>query len=126
MAKLPKEAMDLFSDPKASKVIATVDSQGNPNVAAKGSLMAFDDETIIYSEMAGGKTKANLESTKKAAVIIFKGATSYQAKGKFQGFQTSGEIFDEVAKIMKEGFNFDIKNVAVIKVEEIYGGPIQM
>ena len=121
MNKLPKEAMDLFNDPQASKVIATVDANGKPNVAAKGTLMAVDEETIAYSEMAGAKTRANLESTKKAAVLVFKGRTTYQVKGDFQGFQTSGDVFGQVAKQVKERLNIDIKNVGIIKVEEVYG-----
>jgi hypothetical protein len=72
--------------------------------------------------MAGTKTKANLEATKKAAVLACKGMKSYQAKGVFQGFQTSGNIFQRVAKQLKEAFNLDAKNVGIIKVEEVYCG----
>ena len=122
MAKLPQEAMDLFNDPKALKLIATVDAVGKPNVAAKGSVTAIDDETIAYVEMAGTKTRTNLEATKKAAVLACKGMKSYQAKGVFQGFQTSGNIFQRVAKQLKEAFNLDAKNVGIIKVEEVYCG----
>jgi predicted pyridoxine 5'-phosphate oxidase superfamily flavin-nucleotide-binding protein len=122
MAKLPQEAMDFLNDLKALKLIATADAVGNPNVAAKGSVMAIDDETIAYVEMAGTKTKANLEATKKAAVLACKGMKSYQAKGVFQGFQTSGNIFQRVAKQLKEAFNLDAKNVGIIKVEEVYCG----
>jgi hypothetical protein len=120
MAKLPEEAMDLFNDPQAIKVIATVDASGQPNVAPKGSLMAVDSETIAYSEIYGVKTKANLESTKKAAVLAFKGRTAYQVKGDFQGFQTSGALFERVAKQLKERLNLDIKNIGIVKIQEIY------
>jgi len=120
MAKLPEEAMDVFNDPKAIRVIATVDASGKPNVAAKGSLMAIDEETIAYAEMYGVKTKANLESTKKAAVLAIKDRAAYQVKGDFQGFQTSGDVFGQVSKLAKERFNLDIKNVGIIKIEEVY------
>ena len=120
MAKLPKEAMDLFNDLQAIKVIATVDTLGKPNVAVKGSLMAIDDETIVYAEMAGGKTKANLEWTKQAAVIACKGMTAYQVKGDFQGFKTSGDVFEQFSRQVKERLNLDVKNVGTIKIEEVY------
>jgi len=120
MAKLTQEAKDLFSDPKALKLITTVDAMGRPNIAAKGSLMVIDDETIAYAELAGAKTKANLESTKQAAMLACKGMESYQIKGTFQGFQTSGDIFGQVAKLIKEAINVDIKNVGIIKIEEVY------
>jgi len=126
MAKLSKAAMDMFNDLKAYKVIATVDRQGKPNVAVKGSLMAIDEGTIVYSELYGKRTKKNLEATKKAAIVAFKGTTTYQAKGTLQGFKTSGDVFDKAAKTVKERFNLDIKNVGIIKVEEVSGGVIRM
>jgi len=122
MAKLPQEAMDFLNDPKALKLIATVDANGKPNVATKGSVMTIDDETVAYAEMAGTKTRTNLEATKRAAVLACKGLKSYQAKGVFQGFQTSGDIFQRVAKQLKEAFNLDANNVGIIKVEEVYCG----
>ena len=119
MAKMPKGVMDLFKDPQASKVLATVDANGTPNVAPKGSLTAVDEETIAFAEMAESKTGANLEATKKAAITAFKMPAGYQTKGTFQGFQTSGPLFDQFAKMMKER-KIDIKRVGTIKVEEVY------
>jgi hypothetical protein len=41
-------------------------------------------------------------------------------QGAFQGFQTSGPLFDSFAKAVKEMLNLDIKVVGVIKVDEVY------
>jgi hypothetical protein len=67
----------------------------------------------------------NLEATKKAAVTIFKIVTAppfpaFQIKGTFQGFQTSGPLFDQFAKQIKQALGMDIKGVGTIKVEEVY------
>ena len=81
MAKMPKEAVELFNDPQASKVIATVDANGTPNVTPKGSLLAIDAETIAFAETRdSSKTKANLEVTKKGAAVVFKQSQSSQVK----------------------------------------------
>jgi len=55
MAKMTKEVTDLLNDPKASKVLATCDSDGNLNVVPKGSLVAVDEETIAFADIFGGK-----------------------------------------------------------------------
>jgi hypothetical protein len=44
----------------------------------------------------------------------------YQIKGTFQGFQTSGELFNRFAKEIKERIKMNIKAVGTIKVDEVY------
>jgi len=122
MVKMAKEVMDLFNDPGASKVIATVAEDGTVNVAAKGTIGAIDDQTVAFADIFHGKTKANLEETKKAAILAFTNPppTGYQVKGTFTGFETSGAIFDKFAETVKELLNIEINGVAIIKVEEVY------
>ena len=122
MAKLPEKAMDLFNDLQAMKIIATVDATGKPHLTPKGTLMAIDDETIAYSEMAGGKTKANLESTKQAAVLACKELKAWKVRGVLQGVHTSGDVFEQFKKTAKERLDLDVNNVVTIKVEEVYTG----
>jgi len=120
MAKLPEKAMELFNDVQALKVIATVDANGRPHLTPKGTLMAVDDETIAYSEMAGGKTKANLEATKQAAVLASKELKAWKVRGVLQGVHTSGDVFEGFKKTAKEKFGLDVNNVVLIKIEEVY------
>jgi len=122
MTKLPEKAMALFNDIEAMKVIATVDSNGKPHMAPKGSMMAIDDETIAYAEMAGGKTKANLEATKQAAVLACKELKAWKINGILQGIYTSGDVFEQFQKTAKEKLGLDVNNVVLIKVEDIFTG----
>jgi hypothetical protein len=71
----------------ASKVLATVDSEGTPNVVPKGTLSAVDEETITFADIFGDKTNKNLEATKRAAASAFKMSRRISDKGTFQGFQ---------------------------------------
>jgi len=127
MAKMPKEVIDLFNDPQASRVLATCDAAGTLNVAPKGSLIAIDEETVAFADIMGDKTNVNLTATGKAAGAVFKMEMpfpGYQVKGTFQGFQTSGPLFDTFAEQIKKRLNMDIKAVGVIKVDEVYSvGP---
>ena len=122
MAKMPEKTMGLFNDPQAMKMIATVDGEGRPNIAAKGSMMALDDETIVYAEMGGARTKANVEVHKQVAVIVCKEFKAYQVKGEFQGFETSGDTYEQFAKHVKEKLGLDVNNAAIIKVGEVFSG----
>lgn len=122
MAKMPKEVVELFQqDPvKVPKVIATVDSNGVPNVVPKGSLVAVDDETIAYADLAPGKTRSNLKPGAKVAAAAFKlPPAGYQVKGTFQGFQTSGPLLERFARMLKP-MGMEVRSVGVIKVEEVY------
>lgn len=127
MAKMSKEVMSLFQELTASKVMATVDKEGNLNAVPIGSLNAIDEETLAFVDLFGivTRTMKNLEASKKVAVTGFKVATAppftaYQVKGTFQGFQTSGPLFDQFAKQLKDATGLDIKGVGTIKVEEVY------
>ncbi|MFH1625853.1 MAG: pyridoxamine 5'-phosphate oxidase family protein [Pseudomonadota bacterium] len=121
MAKMSKEVMDMFNDQGASKVLGTVDEKGVVNVVPKGTLAAIDDETVAFADIFGSKTNKNLEATKKATALVYKmPPAGYQVKGTFQGFQTSGPLFDQFAKNVKERLKRDIKAVGIVKVEEIW------
>ena len=73
MVTIPKDVMDVIAAPDSTKMMATVDEKGLPNVATVGSITAVDSETIAFAELFIKKTKENLENTKKVAIIIFKG-----------------------------------------------------
>lgn len=120
MTKIPKEVMDLLTATDAGKVLATVDSKGIPNAVPVWSIRAVDPETIAFADVFLIHTKENLESTKKAAIVVYKGtAQGYQVKGTFAGFQTSGPIFDGFVKAMA-AMKLTPKSVGIIKVDGVF------
>ncbi len=122
MAKMLKETIEVFNDPKSSKVLATAATLSDINVVPKGSLMALNDELIAFADIFGDKTNKNLEANKKVSALAFRTnpLSGYQVKGTFQGYQTSGELFDRFAREIKERINLNIKAVGTIKVDEVY------
>jgi hypothetical protein len=122
MARMPKEVMDVFNDPKSTKVLATAGTILEINAVPKGSLRAIDEELIAFADISGDKTNKNLEVNKKAAVLALRmdPLAGYQIKGTFQGFQTSGELFNRFSKEVRERINMTIRAVGTIKVDEVY------
>ncbi len=119
MGKMPQEVMNLLNDREAVKVLATIGADGTPNVAPKGSSIAVDAETVAFADIMGGKTRANLDANKKAAVAVIKERTGYQVKGTLKGFQTSGPIFDKFVQMFKP-MGMTPKAVGMIAVYEVY------
>lgn len=127
MANMPKQVMDLFNDPEAVKFLATVDAEGKPNCATIASLMALGEDTLVFADLMINKTKKNLNDTGQVAATVYKAPwSSYQVKGTFEGFHTSGPLYDMAQALSKESplmkgkVYFYIKQVGVIKVEEVY------
>lgn len=121
MVTIPKDVMDIIATPDSTKMIATVDEKGFPNIATVGSITAIDKETIAFAELFIKKTKENLENTKKVAIIIFKGPmVGYQLKGTFVGFLTSGPIFDAFSEKVMSLMKLQIKSVGIIKVDNVF------
>ena len=122
MARMPKEVMDVFNDPNSAKILATAGTILEINAVPKGSLRAIDEERIAFADIFGDKTNKNLQVNKKVAALAFtmNPLAGYQIKGTFQGFQTSGELFDRFAKEIKERIKMNIKAVGLINVDEVY------
>ncbi|MGA2310665.1 MAG: pyridoxamine 5'-phosphate oxidase family protein [Candidatus Bathyarchaeia archaeon] len=122
MAKMSKEVMDVFNDPKSVKVLATAGTILEIDAVPKGSLRALDQELIAFADIFGDKTNQNLKVNKKVAALAIRmdPVAGYQIKGTFQGFQTSGGLFDRFAKEAKEKIKLDIKAVGTIRVDEVY------
>jgi len=123
MAKMSKEVMDVFNDPSSAKVLATAGSTAlEVNAVPKGSLRAVSEEVIAFADIFGDKTNKNLQLNKKVSALAFKTSpvAGYQVKGTFLGYQTSGELFEGFAKMVKEKINLDIRAVGTIRVDEVY------
>jgi predicted pyridoxine 5'-phosphate oxidase superfamily flavin-nucleotide-binding protein len=124
MAKMPAKVMEKLNDPKTFKFMATVDKNGTPNVVYIGSLRAYDEETIIYGDSSGVKTKANIQETGRVAINVYvpDKYISYQIKGTFLGFEKSGKFYEMLSESVEFKYNphFGARAVGVIKVAEVY------
>ena len=77
---------------------------------------------LAFADIFGDKTNKNLQLNKKVSALAFKTSpvAGYQVKGTFLGYQTSGELFEGFAKMVKEKIKLDIRAVGTIRVDEVY------
>jgi len=101
--------------------VATVCPDGTPNLSPKGTVMAWDEEHLIFADIHSPGTVNNLQSnpsTEVNVVDIFcrKG---YRFKGKGEVI-SEGTLFDEIVSFYKAaGSKHTVKHVVLIRVEKI-------
>ncbi len=107
---------------RTPKFLATRDADGMPNVVPVLSLEAVDDHTIIFAEMMIWKTRRNLESDPRVAIMVLApDLRAWTVRGRFVEFQTTGPHFDHV--MAGEDFRYNayggIRSAGVIEVEAV-------
>ena len=123
MVKMSKETIDLFRDPESSKMLATIDVNGMPDMAPRGSLIALNEGVLAFAAKTEGKTIDNLSVNAKVAAAAFKATTGCQVKGTFQGFQNGGPQFEQFAEAIKSSgtparWMSNVEAVGIIEVQE--------
>ncbi|KGR73383.1 pyridoxamine 5'-phosphate oxidase family protein [Streptococcus phocae subsp. salmonis] len=101
-------------------MVATVDSQGNPNIGPKRSMRLLDDQTLIFNENTGGQTQSNIEANGKieVAYVNREALRGYRFVGRAE-MVTEGPAYD-AAKEWAEGKMGVPKAAGVIHIEAIY------
>jgi hypothetical protein len=120
---MPEEVKTLFSDMRQQvvKVLATSSKDFRVNAVPIASMIARDDETLMFADMFLHKTKANLNENPKVAVAAFKPPnTGYQIKGTLTEWVTSGPLFKMMGDMIFQQARVSIKGLGIIKVEEVY------
>jgi predicted pyridoxine 5'-phosphate oxidase superfamily flavin-nucleotide-binding protein len=119
MAKLTAEVKAAFEG--ATPVVATCGGFGFPNLTPKGSLRVLDDETLVFSELTGGKTYHNLRDHPVLSVLLLnlEQRVGYQIKGNAT-FVTEGALFDEAVRLAEEGGRRSPQSVVKIEVIEVW------
>jgi predicted pyridoxine 5'-phosphate oxidase superfamily flavin-nucleotide-binding protein len=106
--------------------VATVDPDGTPNVGPKRSTRVFDDEHLVYNELTGKQTWANVSKGSKVAIAV---ADREKRVGfRFLGTPeviTSGPAFEVAAEQMKKaGMPAPLKALVKVAIEKIFSlGP---
>ena len=122
MAKIPQEILELFSDPQVAKVLTTIEPDGSLYLGVRGRFYVVDEEFIATADLAQIKRKPNFKANQEALIRVFKAPNhGYQIHGTFHGYQTSGTLFDEWDKQLKEGrHHITLERIGLIKADAIY------
>ena len=121
MAKIPQEVIGLLESPETRIVVGFIDAKGAPDMLPKGKLLIVDDETLAFADRANIKLLTNFKANDKAAIVASgkEERFGYQIKGTFQGYQTSGALFDQWAGSLG-GEAGGLVRMGLIKVDEVY------
>lgn len=114
MAKLTEEIKAFIADHQA--FIATASADGTPNIGSKGSTQVLDDEHIVFYELTGGRTWANLQANPQVAIAVAEKGTikGYKLTGKAE-LITEGELY-EGAKQLAEMLKIPVPPKAAVKI----------
>ena len=118
MSVLTQEMKDMIATQQC--FIATVDSEGNPNVAPKRSTRVLSDDSLIFTEGTGGHTYANIKSGSKISIAVVNREIldGFRFIGK-PTLHESGELFEQAAAMSaKMGLRKPLA-VVVIHISEI-------
>jgi uncharacterized protein len=92
--KLPESIISAWESRKGPVVLATTDSDGNPNIIYVTCVNLFGDDRIVIADNYFCKTRENLKAPGKGSLLfITDEGKSYQLKGKLE-YHKQGEIFD--------------------------------
>ncbi|MGD8403468.1 MAG: pyridoxamine 5'-phosphate oxidase family protein [Anaerolineales bacterium] len=119
MPQLTKEMKEMIMSQQCFH--ATVSTGGVPNIGPKRSTRVFDDETLLFAEVTGGKTYQNiLEGSKVAVAVVNRDIPDgYRFLGTPEVL-TNGEIYDKTAEMLVNAGMPKPKAVVLIKIEEIH------
>ncbi|MBI2987231.1 MAG: pyridoxamine 5'-phosphate oxidase family protein [Deltaproteobacteria bacterium] len=68
--KIPQRLKDFVSRRDVAKVLATVNSDGSPNVGPKASTQVFDDESLVYGEFVGKRHFENVQREQRISIAV--------------------------------------------------------
>ncbi|MGZ3845558.1 MAG: pyridoxamine 5'-phosphate oxidase family protein [Flavisolibacter sp.] len=121
MGLLAAEIQDFVRKQKLA-FVATVCPDGTPNLSPKGTTSVWDDDHLVFADIHSPGTVENLLSNPSVEinvvdVFVRKG---YRFKGVAKVF-SEGKTFDDVVSFYRNaGSNHPIKNVVLIKVEQVF------
>ncbi len=119
MAKLTDEMKKMIGENQC--FIATVSSDGSPNVVPKRSTQVLDDDTLMFVEVTGKQTFQNLSANPAVSIAVVNKDRNdgYRFNGKAE-LVKEGPLFDNVSKKLKEMGYPVPKAVVKVPLNEIY------
>ncbi len=99
MIKLTEELKEFITRPEVVKVLATVSGDGCPNIGPKATLHVYDDESLAYMEVAGGRHWENVRRNPQVTVacIDWGNKEGYRLMGRAEVHE-GGEVYEKILK----------------------------
>ena len=100
--------------------VATVGSDGKPNLSPRGTLAVWDDEHLVFLDIRSPNTTANVRANPAIEVNV---VDPFLRKGyRFSGTASvfaEGPMFDKIVAFYRQrGSKSPIRNVVLVKIEQ--------
>ncbi|HXG74153.1 MAG TPA: pyridoxamine 5'-phosphate oxidase family protein [Candidatus Nitrosotenuis sp.] len=122
MVKIPDEAIQLIIKEGNIVEIASVDTNGIPNISPRYVMAILDDERLVFADAYMNKTYANIKRWPKvsAAIVDRVHRGGFQFKGDAEEI-SDPQLFSQCAKKLDElGFDVEPVRVWALNVKEVY------
>ncbi|MBN1675187.1 MAG: pyridoxamine 5'-phosphate oxidase family protein [Kiritimatiellae bacterium] len=98
MAALPAAVKEAWEQREGPVVLATVNTEGQPNIIYVSCVSLYGDERLVVADNYFDKTRKNIEAgSKGAALFMTKDKKPYQLKGQLE-YHRAGPVFDDMKK----------------------------
>ena len=127
--ELPEQAREAFALDLAAKFMATVNSEGEPNIAPIITTYPWKKDQLVFGDFIMRKTKENLLLRANAPVsvaVMTEKFQTFEVQGRFEGFETKGEKFNFING--KDLFRYSaiglLRSAGTITIEKVH--PLSM
>ena len=120
MSHLPANVSQAWDDRKGPVIFVTVDKNMVPNAIYVTCVSQFDEETIVIADNYFDKTRNNVLSGSKGAILFMTNEDkAFQMKGSIE-YHKEGAVFKDMKKWNPK--EHPGHAAAVLKVEAVYSG----
>ena len=101
--------------------VATVSPDGTPNLSPKGTIIAWDENTLAFADIRSPQTMRNLKNNPSIEINV---VDPFSRKGfRFKGVAeiiSNGEKYDKIfSHYQKSGVKSSIKSIVLVSVKEV-------
>ena len=101
--------------------VATVSPDGTPNLSPKGTIIAWDENTLAFADIRSPQTMRNLRNNPSIEINV---VDPFSRKGfRFKGVAeiiSNGEKYDKIfSHYQKSGVKSPIKSIVLVDVKEV-------
>ncbi|MFQ6024995.1 MAG: pyridoxamine 5'-phosphate oxidase family protein [Nitrosopumilaceae archaeon] len=101
--------------------VATVSPDGTPNVSPKGTILAWNENHIVFADIKSPQTMFNLQKNPFVEINVVDPFTrkGYRFKGKSEILRDNNEFLKIVADYKEKGIKNKINAVVKVEIETI-------
>lgn len=120
MACLPEDVRQGWEDRDGPVILATVSTDGVPNIIYASCVAAFGDDRLVVADNYFDKTRKNLLNGGMGSLLFrCKKGKAYQVKGILE-YHKDGEVFDDMKTWNPSQHPGNA--AAALRIEEVYSG----